>query len=75
MPRQEGGLAGKHTSERRKTIGGYYTSHPTKPRGMDIGSLHAARQHLWLTHPKRDSTRMERLAKAVTMDADYITRR
>lgn len=75
MPRQEGCLAGKHTSERRKTIGGYYTSHPTKLRGMDIGSLHAARQHLWLTHPKRDSTRMERLAKAVTMDADYITRR
>ena len=75
MPRQEGCLAGKHTSERRKTIGGYYTSHPTKPRGMDIGSLHADRQHLWLTHPKRDSTRMERLVKAVTMDADYITRR
>ena len=75
MPRQEGGLAGKHTSERRKTIGGYYTSHPIKPRGMDIGSLHADRQHLWLTHPKRDSTRTERLVKAVTMDADYITRR
>lgn len=75
MPRQEGGLAGKYHYERRKTIGGYYTSHPTKPRGMDIGSLHASRQHLWLTHPKRDSTRMKRLAKAVTMDADYITRR
>lgn len=75
MPRQEGGLAGKYNCERRKTIGGYYTSHPTKPRGMDVGSLHASRQHLWLTHPKRDSTRMKRLAKAVTMDADYITRR
>lgn len=75
MPRQEGDLAGKYHCERRKTIGGYYTSHPTKPRGMDIGSLHASRQHLWSTHPKRDSTRMERLAKAVTMDADYITRR
>ena len=75
MPRQEGGLAGKKHCERRKTIGGYYTSHPTKPRGMDVGSLHASRQHLWLTHPKRDSTRMKRLAKAVTMDADYITRR
>lgn len=75
MPRQEGGLAGKYHCERRKTIGGYYTSHPTKPRGMDVGSLHASRQHLWLTHPKRDSTRMKRLAKAVTMDADYITRR
>ena len=75
MPRQEGDLAGKYHCERRKTIGGYYTSHPTKPRGMDVGSLHASRQHLWLTHSKRDSTRMERLAKAVTMDADYITRR
>ena len=75
MPRQEGGLAGKYNCERRKTIGGYYTSHPTKPRGMDIGSLNASRQHLWPTYPKRDSTRMERRAKAVTMDADYITRR